>query len=246
MILLSSLKVGSRMFGLDTPESDKDFIRLTYAPESVFNPKLKTNKTFVIPETNSEGTQIELSSLIGMLSRGDLKVAEAFCSDTMEGNPPLFVHPTFAPYMHRIVEVADGIPMLDTFKKELKRRYSKLWYREVNPKARNYNAEQEYDSKYAAHLYRVIHEAMAYSINAKLTTRSLTTDEEFRKAYLDIKNGVKRKADVYDIVTQQMVIAEQALDNMEDKPEYDFSSIESLYFEIYGIARSMEEINEHA
>jgi hypothetical protein len=203
--------LGSRQFGLDTPSSDFDYMRIFVDPTCIFDAGYK--KIVKNENENGEITEVELSAFMAGVRDGDLKFIEAL----MGPSTPECLYP--------LRDYARSLDHRQMFLREINRRYNKSWYKEINPNAKNYNAAQQYDSKFAAHLYRVLVGSQYYVQN-----RSIKVDySDIRKVYLSIKDGTTAKDEVFHATTILKEQIEVLFTGDWEEKEIPFPS--SLYWE---------------
>jgi len=178
------------MFGLETPDSDFDLLKIFIHPESAIEPSAKTTTAFQFPELNTEGMEVELATFMRAIRDRDLKYIEALHTS------PTFIHPELD--INPLVEYTKSLDLSAMFSREITRRYNKAWYREINPAAKNYNAQEGYDSKFAAHLIRVLISAYHY---LKYDT-VLIDFSYYRDTILRVRSGEITKNDTFTMSTR--------------------------------------------
>lgn len=181
--------VGSKLFKLDTADSDTDFLCVYINPDQATNPAAKTTAHVEDKENNTETIHVELNTFMRAVA-SDLKYREALGASVNLAESSTI---DFDPFLHYV----NSVDYSQVYVKEITRRYNKTWYATLNPNAKNYNAEQGYDSKFAAHLFRVLTSAQHY-----VRTGEIKTDfSDVRQVFLDIRSGVKDKESVYQYTT---------------------------------------------
>lgn len=180
--------VGSKLFKLDTPESDTDYLSIYVNPDQATNPAAKTTTHTEDKEKNTETISVELNTFMRAVAT-DLKYREALGASRSLVAPSI----DFDPLLHYV----ESIDYSQVYIKEIVRRYNKTWYATLNPNAKNYNAAQGYDSKFAAHLYRVLVAGKHYAD----TGRVKIDFSDIRERFLDIRAGKVDKVDVFNYTT---------------------------------------------
>lgn len=194
--ILQEFTVGSKLFGLDTDSSDTDKVVVYLDYESRLFPNAKLNFVEVDESTNSEISYVELGEFIkAVLLRPSLKDIELLYAVSRETDSDYVSDDMF--FLFNMIHDALYAPKVtDMYIREINRRYNKLWFRDHNVTGKNFNQEVELDTKYAAHLFRVLHSAKYY-------LRTHHTPIKFghiREDYLKIKEGHFKKDEIKSIV----------------------------------------------
>lgn len=160
-ILMFDFLAGSRFLGISTPDSDYDFVYISLDPAARLFPTKPLTR--VTEDEDSDIIWTELGEVLTQLFvKPDLKMIELFSVPRKLDR--------FQKEYNMIHFLVKGHDYSEMYQKEVSRRYNKTFYREKNPTAKNYNKEQAYDSKYAAHLFRVVSASYSYHGNRKVQT----------------------------------------------------------------------------
>lgn len=227
--IIKELTAGSKLYGLHTLESDTDRYILYVDHESRLFPDSKLNFKVQSDDLTVEADVVELGEFIKACLRENppLKDLEVLASlyTRNSGNEP---------WVFDMVNLLFGNPDIVKlgYYREIQRRYNKLFTRVHNKTGKNFNSEQGYDTKFAAHLYRVL-KSLAVWVNHEYDVLPTLNFVNIRPKYFDIKSGKIEEEEFKKIIDELIFV--YAPDYTEALKEgagkYDFKpQIKEIYW----------------
>lgn len=180
--------VGSTGFRLNTRESDIDLFHVDLDIKErldITKSNSMVTSKYEYPESRTtpkiEIDYMELGAFIHAVHSGSsLKAVEAAWMNPVHKNMSSEIEENLFSFLKRPRE-----QYVDMYMKEVNRRYRKVFYKDINPNAKNYNINAGFDTKEACHLFRVVHGAFKFMHDGNIKTDY----EDLRRDIWGIRNG---------------------------------------------------------
>lgn len=195
-------RVGSHLYGLNTPESDEDFGAVFFDPQSMVDPFYNDNTTYT--ESNNDYWAHDLSKYARLLAKGNPTLIDLVFAEPVKKDPIISEFLTAVkPYvLHR--GLASAYMGYVTNQK-----HRGFLYRTRENKERLARVEQlGYDPKFVSHLFRLMYQAR--TLMTERRHMYISEHAHIRSFLIDVKEGKFSLNVIEKLVNLHMELLEHA------------------------------------